>query len=181
MYENSKKIIESYDKKIKSKNLEPTYSKYIQYSNNLDEAKADFGNKENSINNLKNKFKKINNDIAFFKSNRLVKSEIKDLKIHIKLNNNGMKISKTKRDYNFQKLSLIRDELKLQILKDFLNFENVDEENLINEYRKIRDIIDEFFKDKFISIFNENLSKNYEEKMNSIDYESIKKEIENSL
>ncbi|MGL5591314.1 MAG: ATP-binding cassette domain-containing protein [Mycoplasmoidaceae bacterium] len=181
MYQNAKKIISSYDNKIKSNNLEPIYLKYIEYSNNLDEAKADFGNKENSINNLKNKLKKINNDIAFFKSNRLVKSEIKDLKIHIKLNHNGMKISKTKRDYNFKKLSLIRDELKLQILKDFLNFENVDEENLINEYRKIRTIIDEFFKDKFTSIFNDNLSENYEKKMNSINYELIKKEIENSL
>ncbi|MGL4616908.1 MAG: ATP-binding cassette domain-containing protein [Mycoplasmoidaceae bacterium] len=181
MYQNAKKIISSYDKKIKSEDLEPIYLKYIEYSNNLDEAKADFGNKENSINNLKNKTKKITSDIAFFTSNRLVKSEIKDLKIHIKLNKNGMKIAKTKKDYNFQKLLLVRDELKLEILKDFLNFENVDEENLINEYRKIKDIIDDFFTKEFTRIFNDDLSEKYEEKMNSIDYELIKKEVENNL
>ena len=110
-----------------------------------------------------------------------MKSEIKDLKIHIKLNSNGMKIAKTKRDYNFKKILLIRDRLKLGILDDFLNFENVDEENLINEYRNIRDIIDEFFKNEFIRIFNDNISENYEEKMSSIDYDLIKKEIENNL
>lgn len=181
MYENAKKIIKVYDKKVKTNDLDPIYSKYIEYANNLDEAKADFGNKENSINNLKKKFNKIKKDIAFFKSNRLVKSEIKDLKIHIKLNSNGMKIAKTKRDYNFKKILLIRDRLKLGILDDFLNFENVDEENLINEYRNIRDIIDEFFKNEFIRIFNDNISENYEEKMSSIDYDLIKKEIENNL
>ena len=181
MYENAKKIIKAYDKKVKTNDLDPIYSKYIEYANNLDEAKADFGNKENSINNLKKKFNKIKKDIAFFKSNRLVKSEIKDLKIHIKLNSNGMKIAKTKRDYNFKKILLIRDRLKLGILDDFLNFENVDEENLINEYRNIRDIIDEFFKNEFIRIFNDNISENYEEKMSSIDYDLIKKEIENNL
>ena len=181
MYENAKKIIKAYDKKVKTNDLDPIYSKYIEYANNLDEAKADFGNKENSINNLKKKFNKIKKDIAFFKSNRLVKSEIKDLKIHIKLNSNGMKIAKTKRDYNFKKILLIRDRLKLEILDDFLNFENVDEENLINEYRNIRDIIDEFFKNEFIRIFNDNISENYEEKMSSIDYDLIKKEIENNL
>ena len=181
MYENAKKIIKVYDKKVKTNDLDPIYSKYIEYANNLDEAKADFGNKENSINNLKKKFNKIKKDIAFFKSNRLVRSEIKDLKIHIKLNSNGMKIAKTKRDYNFKKILLIRDRLKLEILDDFLNFENVDEENLINEYRNIRDIIDEFFKNEFIRIFNDNISENYEEKMTSIDYDLIKKEIENNL
>ena len=181
MNENAKKIIKVYDKKVKTNDLDPIYSKYIEYANNLDEAKADFGNKENSINNLKKKFNKIKKDIAFFKSNRLVKSEIKDLKIHIKLNSNGMKIAKTKRDYNFKKILLIRDRLKLGILDDFLNFENVDEENLINEYRNIRDIIDEFFKNEFIRIFNDNISENYEEKMSSIDYDLIKKEIENNL
>ena len=181
MYENAKKIIKAYDKKVKTNDLDPIYSKYIEYANNLDEAKADFGNKENSINNLKKKFNKIKKDIAFFKSNRLVRSEIKDLKIHIKLNSNGMKIAKTKRDYNFKKILLIRDRLKLEILDDFLNFENVDEENLINEYRNIRDIIDEFFKNEFIRIFNDNISENYEEKMSSIDYDLIKKEIENNL
>lgn len=181
MYENAKKIIKVYDKKVKTNDLDPIYSKYIEYANNLDEAKADFGNKENSINNLKKKFNKIKKDIAFFKSNRLVRSEIKDLKIHIKLNSNGMKIAKTKRDYNFKKILLIRDRLKLGILDDFLNFENVDEENLINEYRNIRDIIDEFFKNEFIRIFNDNISENYEEKMSSIDYDLIKKEIENNL
>lgn len=181
MYENAKKIIKAYDKKVKTNDLDPIYSKYIEYANNLDEAKADFGNKENSINNLKKKFNKIKKDIAFFKSNRLVRSEIKDLKIHIKLNSNGMKIAKTKRDYNFKKILLIRDRLKLEILDDFLNFENVDEENLINEYRNIRDIIDEFFKNEFIRIFNDNISENYEEKMTSIDYDLIKKEIENNL
>lgn len=181
MYENAKKIIKAYDKKVKTNDLDPIYSKYIEYANNLDEAKADFGNKENSINNLKKKFNKIKKDIAFFKSNRLVRSEIKDLKIHIKLNSNGMKIAKTKRDYNFKKILLIRDRLKLGILDDFLNFENVDEENLINEYRNIRDIIDEFFKNEFIRIFNDNISENYEEKMSSIDYDLIKKEIENNL
>ena len=181
MYENAKKIIKVYDKKVKTNDLDPIYSKYIEYANNLDEAKADFGNKENSINNLKKKFNKIKKDIAFFKSNRLVRSEIKDLKIHIKLNSNGMKIAKTKRDYNFKKILLIRDRLKLEILDDFLNFENVDEENLINEYRNIRDIIDEFFKNEFIRIFNDNISENYEEKMSSIDYDLIKKEIENNL
>ena len=181
MYQNAKKIIKVYDKKVKTNDLDPIYSKYIEYANNLDEAKADFGNKENSINNLKKKFNKIKKDIAFFKSNRLVKSEIKDLKIHIKLNSNGMKIAKTKRDYNFKKILLIRDRLKLEILDDFLNFENVDEENLINEYRNIRDIIDEFFKNEFIRIFNDNISENYEEKMSSIDYDLIKKEIENNL
>lgn len=181
MNENAKKIIKVYDKKVKTNDLDPIYSKYIEYANNLDEAKADFGNKENSINNLKKKFNKIKKDIAFFKSNRLVKSEIKDLKIHIKLNSNGMKIAKTKRDYNFKKILLIRDRLKLGILDDFLNFENVDEENLINEYRNIRDIIDEFFKNEFIRIFNDNISENYEEKMTSIDYDLIKKEIENNL
>ena len=181
MYENAKKIIKAYDKKVKTNDLDPIYSKYIEYANNLDEAKADFGNKENSINNLKKKFNKIKKDIAFFKSNRLVKSEIKDLKIHIKLNSNGMKIAKTKRDYNFKKILLIRDRLKLGILDDFLNFENVDEENLINEYRNIRDIIDEFFKNEFTRIFNDNISENYEEKMSSIDYDLIKKEIENNL
>lgn len=181
MYENAKKIIKVYDKKVKTNDLDPIYSKYIEYANNLDEAKADFGNKENSINNLKKKFNKIKKDIAFFKSNRLVRSEIKDLKIHIKLNSNGMKIAKTKRDYNFKKILLIRDRLKLEILDDFLNFENVDEENLINEYRNIKDIIDEFFKNEFIRIFNDNISENYEEKMTSIDYDLIKKEIENNL
>ena len=181
MYQNAKKIIKVYDKKVKTNDLDPIYSKYIEYANNLDEAKADFGNKENSINNLKKKFNKIKKDIAFFKSNRLVKSEIKDLKIHIKLNSNGMKIAKTKRDYNFKKILLIRDRLKLGILDDFLNFENVDEENLINEYRNIRDIIDEFFKNEFTRIFDENISENYEEKMTSIDYDLIKKEIENNL
>ena len=181
MYQNAKKIIKVYDKKVKTNDLDPIYSKYIEYANNLDEAKADFGNKENSINNLKKKFNKIKKDIAFFKSNRLVRSEIKDLKIHIKLNSNGMKIAKTKRDYNFKKILLIRDRLKLGILDDFLNFENVDEENLINEYRNIRDIIDEFFKNEFIRIFNDNISENYEEKMSSIDYDLIKKEIENNL
>ena len=181
MYENAKKIIKAYDKKVKTNDLDPIYSKYIEYANNLDEAKADFGNKENSINNLKKKFNKIKKDIAFFKSNRLVRSEIKDLKIHIKLNSNGMKIAKTKRDYNFKKILLMRDRLKLEILDDFLNFENVDEENLINEYRNIRDIIDEFFKNEFIRIFNDNISENYEEKMSSIDYDLIKKEIENNL
>ena len=181
MYENAKKIIKVYDKKVKTNDLDPIYSKYIEYANNLDEAKADFGNKENSINNLKKKFNKIKKDIAFFKSNRLVRSEIKDLKIHIKLNSNGMKIAKTKRDYNFKKILLIRDRLKLEILDDFLNFENVDEENLINEYRNIRDIIDEFFKNEFTRIFDENISENYEEKMTSIDYDLIKKEIENNL
>ena len=181
MYENAKKIIKAYDKKVKTNDLDPIYSKYIEYANNLDEAKADFGNKENSINNLKKKFNKIKKDIAFFKSNRLVRSEIKDLKIHIKLNSNGMKIAKTKRDYNFKKILLIRDRLKLGILDDFLNFENVDEENLINEYRNIRDIIDEFFKNEFTRIFDENISENYEEKMTSIDYDLIKKEIENNL
>ena len=181
MYQNAKKIIKVYDKKVKTNDLDPIYSKYIEYANNLDEAKADFGNKENSINNLKKKFNKIKKDIAFFKSNRLVKSEIKDLKIHIKLNSNGMKIAKTKRDYNFKKILLMRDRLKLEILDDFLNFENVDEENLINEYRNIRDIIDEFFKNEFIRIFNDNISENYEEKMSSIDYDLIKKEIENNL
>ena len=181
MYQNAKKIIKVYDKKVKTNDLDPIYSKYIEYANNLDEAKADFGNKENSINNLKKKFNKIKKDIAFFKSNRLVRSEIKDLKIHIKLNSNGMKIAKTKRDYNFKKILLIRDRLKLEILDDFLNFENVDEENLINEYRNIRDIIDEFFKNEFIRIFNDNISENYEEKMSSIDYDLIKKEIENNL
>ena len=181
MYQNAKKIIKVYDKKVKTNDLDPIYSKYIEYANNLDEAKADFGNKENSINNLKKKFNKIKKDIAFFKSNRLVRSEIKDLKIHIKLNSNGMKIAKTKRDYNFKKILLIRDRLKLEILDDFLNFENVDEENLINEYRNIRDIIDEFFKNEFIRIFNDNISENYEEKMTSIDYDLIKKEIENNL
>ena len=181
MYENAKKIIKAYDKKVKTNDLDPIYSKYIEYANNLDEAKADFGNKENSINNLKKKFNKIKKDIAFFKSNRLVRSEIKDLKIHIKLNSNGMKIAKTKRDYNFKKILLIRDRLKLEILDDFLNFENVDEENLINEYRNIRDIIDEFFKNEFTRIFDENISENYEEKMSSIDYDLIKKEIENNL
>ena len=181
MYQNAKKIIKVYDKKVKTNDLDPIYSKYIEYANNLDEAKADFGNKENSINNLKKKFNKIKKDIAFFKSNRLVRSEIKDLKIHIKLNSNGMKIAKTKRDYNFKKILLMRDRLKLEILDDFLNFENVDEENLINEYRNIRDIIDEFFKNEFIRIFNDNISENYEEKMSSIDYDLIKKEIENNL
>ena len=181
MYENAKKIIKAYDKKVKTNDLDPIYSKYIEYANNLDEAKADFGNKENSINNLKKKFNKIKKDIAFFKSNRLVRSEIKDLKIHIKLNSNGMKIAKTKRDYNFKKILLMRDRLKLEILDDFLNFENVDEENLINEYRNIRDIIDEFFKNEFTRIFDENISENYEEKMTSIDYDLIKKEIENNL
>ena len=181
MYQNAKKIIKVYDKKVKTNDLDPIYSKYIEYANNLDEAKADFGNKENSINNLKKKFNKIKKDIAFFKSNRLVKSEIKDLKIHIKLNSNGMKIAKTKRDYNFKKVLLIRDRLKLGIRDDFLNFENVDEENLINEYRNIRDIIDEFFKNEFTRIFDENISENYEEKMTSIDYDLIKKEIENNL
>lgn len=181
MYENAKKIIKVYDKKVKTNDLDPIYSKYIEYANNLDEAKADFGNKENSINNLKKKFNKIKKDIAFFKSNRLVRSEIKDLKIHIKLNSNGMKIAKTKRDYNFKKILLIRDRLKLEILDDFLNFENVDEENLINEYRNIKDIIDEFFKNELIRIFNDNISENYEEKMSSIDYDLIKKEIENNL
>ena len=181
MYQNAKKIIKAYDKKVKTNDLDPIYSKYIEYANNLDEAKADFGNKENSINNLKKKFNKIKKDIAFFKSNRLVRSEIKDLKIHIKLNSNGMKIAKTKRDYNFKKILLMRDRLKLEILDDFLNFENVDEENLINEYRNIRDIIDEFFKNEFTRIFDENISENYEEKMTSIDYDLIKKEIENNL
>ena len=181
MYQNAKKIIKVYDKKVKTNDLDPIYSKYIEYANNLDEAKADFGNKENSINNLKKKFNKIKKDIAFFKSNRLVRSEIKDLKIHIKLNSNGMKIAKTKRDYNFKKILLMRDRLKLEILDDFLNFENVDEENLINEYRNIRDIIDEFFKNEFTRIFDENISENYEEKMTSIDYDLIKKEIENNL
>ena len=181
MYENAKKIIKVHDKKTKANDLDPIYSKYIEYANNLDEAKADFGNKENSINNLKKKFNKIKKDIAFFKSNRLVRSEIKDLKIHIKLNTNGMKIAKTKRDYNFKKILLMRDRLKLEILDDFLNFENVDEENLINEYRNIRDIIDEFFKNEFIRIFNDDISENYEEKMASIDYDLIKKEIENNL
>ena len=181
MYQNAKKIIKVYDKKVKTNDLDPIYSKYIEYANNLDEAKADFGNKENSINNLKKKFNKIKKDIAFFKSNRLVRSEIKDLKIHIKLNSNGMKIAKTKRDYNFKKILLMRDRVKLEILDDFLNFENVDEENLINEYRNIRDIIDEFFKNEFTRIFDENISENYEEKMTSIDYDLIKKEIENNL
>ena len=62
MYQNAKKIIKVYDKKVKTNELDPIYSKYIEYANNLDEAKADFGNKENSINNLKKnliKLKKI--------------------------------------------------------------------------------------------------------------------------
>ena len=35
MYENAKKIIKVYDKKVKTNDLDPIYSKYIEYASLL--------------------------------------------------------------------------------------------------------------------------------------------------
>ena len=92
-----------------------------------------------------------------------------------------MKIAKTKRDYNFKKILLMRDRLKLEIPDDFSNFENVDEENSINDYRNLRDLVHHFFKNEITPLPDETITENYEETMTSIDYDLIKKEIENNL